>query len=90
MSDRPWGEIVDPYRLVAGRRIGPLCANCDQPIQWSPGAGDPYWYHPATSSIWCDGWGDPAETGRQAELPKGGVGQGPGAREDDTIPYKAR
>lgn len=27
----------------------------------------PYWYHVLTSTIWCDGWGDPQETGRRAE-----------------------
>jgi hypothetical protein len=52
------------------------CRNCSQPILRSPRPGspldrrpdvDPYWYHPAFSSIWCDGWGDPENTGRMAE-----------------------
>jgi hypothetical protein len=44
------------------------CRNCGRPIRWSPGAGEPYWYHPADafSTIWCDGWGDPEGTFRQA------------------------
>jgi hypothetical protein len=43
------------------------CTNCGQSISWAPGGGEPYWYHPATSTIWCSGWGDPADDGRQAE-----------------------
>jgi hypothetical protein len=50
-----------------------LCRNCNQPILWSPGSpvvGHGYWYHPATSTIWCSGWGDPDDDGRQATGPR--------------------
>jgi hypothetical protein len=52
------------WRVAEGRR----CRNCGKPIRLSPGSGEPYWYHPdGHSSVWCDGWGDPGGTGRQAE-----------------------
>jgi hypothetical protein len=45
------------------------CRNCGQLIRQSPGGGEPYWYHPGNGhgTIWCSGWGDPAESGMQAE-----------------------
>lgn len=45
------------------------CKHCGRLIRRSNGGGEPYWYHPldAFSTIWCDGWGDAKQTGRQAE-----------------------
>jgi hypothetical protein len=57
------------WRAKKGHR----CANCGEPIELSPGGGEPYWYHPdGHSSVWCDGWGDPGGTGREATPAEGG------------------
>lgn len=67
---------VPRWEAAAGKRAAEAartadvisqCRNCSQAIRLSPGGGEPYWYHPATTTIWCSGWGDPAETGKQAE-----------------------
>jgi hypothetical protein len=63
VTDRPWGELSG----------GPRCKNCDQLIRQArqalagPGKDELYWYHEATSTIWCSGWGDPKGTDQQAE-----------------------
>jgi hypothetical protein len=62
MSDRPWGQPYEANRC---------CRNCGQRIRWSPSSGgaigrEPYWYHAESNTIWCDGWGDPNDTGREA------------------------
>lgn len=60
-------NLVEVLAVVWRAAKGHRCRHCDQPIILSPGAGEPYWYHPTASTVWCSGWGDPAETGKQAE-----------------------
>ena len=69
-------EVRDGHVWWRGAHVGDeyACGNCQRTIRLAPGSSDPeaedapYWYHVAHSSIWCDGWGDPADTGREAAL----------------------
>jgi len=62
--------LVPAMAALWRAKKGHRCANCGEPIELSPAGGDPYWWHPGptstTMSVWCDGWGDPGQTGREA------------------------